>query len=82
MDKDNDKDNPDIVPEAEETTPAPKHIPPVVHTDPPEDDVKAIVRTLAEKVEALTETVSHIADKGEADSVPTKKPWTHWGSNR
>lgn len=61
------------------TEPVVQHTPPPV--TPPataHDDTRSIVDGLVSKVEELSQTVQSLIPK-EHDSVPGKKPWTHWG---
>ena len=68
----------DSVPtKAEETTPAPENVPPVVHPKP-DNELHDAVASLTAKVEELAGTVASLVESGgERDSTPVKKPWTH-----
>lgn len=59
--------------------------PTVEHETPVQDNhgaIEKLVHELTEKVNALEETVGTLVVKGDPDTTPVKKPWTHWGSQR
>lgn len=61
-----------------EPTPEPDPTPPAPQTD---TALTELVHNLSQKVDELTETVATLVTKGDPDTTPVKKPWTHWGSN-
>jgi hypothetical protein len=80
MENEPEKDVKEVVPtEPKETTPDPEVTPPAV-TEKPDDDVKSLVHSLAEKVEELSATVASLAPVTPQDTGPVRKPWTHYGS--
>jgi hypothetical protein len=72
-------EKPETVNPTPEVTPAPVREPEHAH-----DDLRPLVESLATTVSELKETVAGLVSMGENeihDSAPTKKPWTHYGSN-
>lgn len=70
-------EKPETVNPAPEVTPAPVREPEHAH-----DDLRPLVESLATTVAELKDTVAGLVSMGEDnlhDTVPTKKPWTHWG---
>lgn len=77
MADDDKKDDDNVVPEPEKTTPDPESTPPTVpEPEQPNDDLREIVSGLANRVEELTATVTALAESGQ-DTTPVKPPWTH-----
>lgn len=62
---------------AEDTSPAPEHVPPAV--DPtPDTSLSDAINALQEQVNDLTSLVQSVVESGgTADSTPVSKPWTH-----
>lgn len=51
-----------------------------VHTDPPTTAAHdPRVDTLTTKVDELTTMVQDLLNKGEQDTTPVRRPWTHAG---
>ena len=63
--------------EETETVETHEHDIPTSHDD---SELRNLVQELIHKVQALEEVVGHIVAKGEPDSTPVRKPWTHWGT--
>lgn len=62
----------------------PPHVDPPA--DPPHVDPPAVhdprVDSLATKVDELSTMVQDLLQKGEQDTTPVHRPWTHAGSHR
>jgi hypothetical protein len=73
---------PEKKPEPDPTPPpAPVPAPPAPEVDTDKDDLRDIVKNLAETVTGLVTTVQSMAPL-QQDKVPTKVPWTHRGGGR
>lgn len=52
-------------------------------TNPPHEahhELRTQVNELSEKVNELTGLVQLVLEKGEPDTTPVRRPWTHWGN--
>jgi hypothetical protein len=66
--------------ENHETPPVPHHEEPPAHV-PPHDDTHDRLNALTTTVNEMKEVLDSVVNKGEPDSTPVRRPWTHYGSH-